>query len=38
MLTNLEVNSSIEASKDSSEALNEEEVEDPLNEHRSPAS
>ena len=39
MVTSLEVNSSIEASKDnSSEALNEEEVEDPLNEHRSPAS
>ena len=39
MVTSLEVNSSIEASKDnSSEALNEEEVEDPLNEHGSPAS
>lgn len=39
MLANSEVNSSIEASKDNSnEALNEEEVEDPLNEHRSPAS
>ena len=39
MLTSSEVNSSIEASKDNSnEALNEEEVEDPLNEHRSPAS
>ena len=39
MLTSSEVNSSIEASKDNSnEALNEEEVEDLLNEHRSPAS
>ena len=39
LLTSSEVNSSIEASKDNSnEALNEEEVEDPLNEHRSPAS
>jgi len=39
MLTSSEVNSAIEASKDNSnEALNEEEVEDPLNEHRSPAS
>lgn len=35
MLTSSEVNSAIEASKDNSnEALNEEEVEDPLNEHR----
>ena len=39
MLTNSEVNISIEGSKDNSnELLNEEEVEDPLNEHRSPAS
>lgn len=38
MLANSEVNGSIEASKDNSnEALNEEEAEDPLNEHRSPA-
>ena len=39
MLTISDVNSSIEAFKDNSnEALNEKEEEDPLNEHRSPAS
>ena len=39
MLTSSEVNISIEGSKDNSnELLNEEEVEDPLNEHKSPAS
>lgn len=38
MLTSSKLNSSTEASKDdSNEALNEEEVGYPLNEHRSPA-